>query len=298
MFGYVITNFRTGGASIKTERKVKRLIDEFNSLGISLTWYKNDGTLASVNMNGDVILNIKRPDFVIYLDKDKYLARMLEKLGIRLFNRSSFVELCDDKMLTHIEVANHNIPTPKTIAGPLIFDSSTYEDIEDKMLDDIKNKMVFPIIIKGVYGSLGLNMVLVESKDKLKDQYLKMRGQPLLFQEYIKSSYGKSVRVIVIDNKIVGAFERYNPNDYRSNYHEGASSKAIEINDSIMDIINKLLSFLNIEYAGVDLLFGENNMMFCEMNSNAFFEEFEKITGINVALAFAKMVKRKIYEDK
>ena len=52
---------------------------------------------------------------------------------------------------------------------------------------------------------------------------------------------------------------------------------------------------MHIEYAGIDLLFGENDEpILCEINSNAFFEEFEKVTGINAAAAFAEMVISKV----
>ena len=47
----------------------------------------------------------------------------------------------------------------------------------------------------------------------------------------------------------------------------------------------------------VDFMFLETGEpILCEINSNAFFEEFEKVTGINVAKEYALMIKRKIYE--
>ena len=44
----------------------------------------------------------KQYDFAVYLDKDKYLSKLLERAGIRLFNSSDAVEACDDKLLTAI----------------------------------------------------------------------------------------------------------------------------------------------------------------------------------------------------
>ena len=40
--------------------------------------------------------------FAVYLDKDKYLGKLLELKGLRLFNRAAAVELCDDKMITYL----------------------------------------------------------------------------------------------------------------------------------------------------------------------------------------------------
>ena len=57
------------------------------------------------------------------------------------------------------------------------------------------------------------------------------------------------------------------------------------------DIADKL----NIEYAGIDLVFDENEEpILCEINSNAFFEEFEKVTGLNVARAIVAMILKKM----
>ena len=42
---------------------------------------------------------------------------MLEKRGVRLFNRAQAIADCDDKMQTHIALADNGIPMPKTLAG-------------------------------------------------------------------------------------------------------------------------------------------------------------------------------------
>jgi glutathione synthase/RimK-type ligase-like ATP-grasp enzyme len=38
--------------------------------------------------------------------------------------------------------------------------------------------------------------------------------------------------------------------------------------------------------------------MLCEINSNAFFEEFELVTGQNVAQAIASMIIRKVNDEQ
>ena len=103
----------------------------------------------------------------------------------------------------------------------------------------------------------------------------------------------------LLDGEILGAFERYNTSDFRSNFGSNATSKEFELPESFKEITSRISSLFNIEYAGIDLLFGEKNEpVLCEINSNAFFEEFEKVTHINVAKKFMEMVKRKIYEQK
>ena len=47
---------------------------------------------------------------------------------------------------------------------------------------------------------------------------------------------------------------------------------------------------LNLDYCGVDLLYGEDGPVLCEVNSNAFFEGLEAATGVNVAKLYAEYI--------
>ena len=292
MHGLIITNQELG----HSEYKITRFKEEFSKLGVSLDVVKNNGTLAEVKYN-NIQLNIPKCDFIIYLDKDIYLARMLEKVGKRLFNKADFIKLCDDKMLTFIKCANMGIKMPDTFAGPLVYTSIQEPHLE--FLDDIISKLGFPMVVKKVYGSLGEGVFLVKNKDELIALYREICHSPVIFQRYVSSSKGRSIRVIVIDGKVFGAFIRKNGGDFRSNFGTTAGSDKLENPDKYISFAAKIAEKLEIEYAGIDLLDDDNGgIVMCEINSNAFFEEFEKTTGLNVAKAFAKMVVRKINEQK
>ena len=290
--GAIIINHQYGDASKNIQYKINRFKEEFLKYDYEVDILVNDGSLAIIK-DGNIILNIPHYDFIIYLDKDKYMARILEKAGILLINNASFIELCDDKMLTHIRLANLGFKMPKTIPGPLVFRLKDCSDQE--VVDNVLKELKFPLLIKGVYGSLGLNMCYVDNKDDFLTSYRQMKNQPVLFQEYITSSYGRSIRCLVCNHRFVGAFERFNPHDYRSNFHDGASSKPINLNDKYIAFVQKIIEEMNIDYAGVDLLFGGNDEpILCEINSNSFFQEFEKVTKINVAKLFVEMVLEKL----
>ena len=293
MNGIIIVNQEIG----HNVYKIKRFTEEGKKLGVSLSTYINDGTLAIVK-NDNLTINLPKADFVIYLDKDIYLARMLEKKGYRLFNNADFIKLCDDKSLTNIACSDKGIKMPKTIMGPLFY-SPTLKEENLEFLDKVAEELTFPLVLKKVYGSLGLGVYLVNNKEELVSLYKELCRQPLQFQEYISSSKGRSIRVIIIDKKIVGAFERYNEDDFRSNFGSHASSKEIKLEPKYFELAEKIAKEFDVEYAGIDLLYGENNEpVLCELNSNAFFEEFERITNINVAKLFMEMVVKKINEQK
>ena len=289
MNGIIIVNQEIG----HNEYKIKRFKEEFSLLGINLEVFVNNGTLAVIE-NNNIVIKMPKADFVIYLDKDIYLARELEKAGYRLFNNADFIKLCDDKMLTNIAMANCGIKMPKTIAGPLFY-SNELKSENLTFIDDVIKELGLPLVLKRVYGSLGLGIHLVNTKEEFIELYKEYCRQPLQFQEYISSSKGRSIRVLVIDQQIVGAFIRYNDSDFRSNFGETANGKKLENYDKHIEFAQKIADILKIEYAGIDLLFLENgDPILCEINSNAFFEEFEKVTGINVAKKFAEMVIKKV----
>ena len=193
MNGIIIVNQEVGHNAYKIER----FFDEFSKLDIKLDVVTNDGSIGKI-VNNQQIYNLPQCNFVLYLDKDIYLARELEKAGYRLFNKADFIKLCDDKMLTFIALANHNIRMPKTISGPLVY--TQIKESNYKFLDRVVEELGFPLVVKRVYGSLGEGVYLVNNYEQLKATYSKFYQQPILFQEYIKSSDGKSMIFLVIDH--------------------------------------------------------------------------------------------------
>ena len=288
MNGIIITNQQIG----HNQYKIDRFITEFNKVNVPVETYINDGTLAEIK-DSNVQINLPKADFVIYLDKDIYLARLLEKASYRLFNRADFIKLCDDKVLTFIACSNMGIKMPTTFAGPLV-----YFDIENKNLDFLKkieNELGYPMVVKKVYGSLGEGVYLVQNNEELRDLYLKICRNPILFQRYVKTSKGHSVRVLIVDGKVFGLFSRKNDADFRSNFGVSAGGEPIDDQKVYVEFAQNIADKLNIEYAGIDLLDDEDGTpILCEINSNAFFEEFEKVTGLNAAKAFVDMVIRKV----
>lgn len=288
MNGIIIVNQTIG----HNQYKIDRFKTEFSKKGVYLDVFVNDGTLAEIK-NNEIKINLPAANFVLYLDKDIYLARLLEKAGFRLFNKADFIKLCDDKMLTFIACANEGIRMPKTIAGPLV-----YTDLQEsnyKFLDSIIKEIGLPMVVKKVYGSLGEGVYLVNTKEELINLYSEIARNPIIFQEYVKTSFGKSIRVLIIDGKVFGSFIRKNKYDFRSNYGEEASSKILENPAKYEGFAQEIANKLHIEYAGIDLLvYEDDDPILCEINSNAFFEEFEKVTGLNVAAAYADMIINKV----
>lgn len=275
--------------------QAKRLQAELSCLGVKTDVVKNYcGVVQVPNDNRSDLL--KKSDFVVYLDKDKYLALQLESMGIRLFNPSSAIFTCDDKMLTHLALSEKGIPMPKTIAAPLCYLSGI--EIGDEEVEKVANELGMPVVIKQSYGSLGKQVHLAKDKEELKSYMQDLICEPHFYQEYIKDSFGKDVRVIAIGGKAVTAMERNSGgNDFRSNMSLGGQGKRVEITPEMEELVQKITTALGLDYCGIDLLYTKSGFTVCEVNSNAFFKGSEKTTGVNIAKLYAEYIVETMKKD-
>jgi len=267
--------------------QANRLKDELFSLGVSAT-IMTDAFLRTKISENKIESELKGVDFAIYLDKDKYQSEILESLGIKLFNSHKAVRVCDDKGTTYLALLNNGLNNPKTIFGALCYDKNM--PIDKEWAKQVANSLGFPLIIKESFGSMGKGVHLANNFDELLAVMESVKLKPHLFQEYVGEP-GVDVRVIVIGGKAVCAMERRNDTDFRSNVAQGGYGRKITLTEEFKACAEKCADILGLDYCGVDLLYGENKKPYvCEVNSNAFISGIEKVTGFNVAKAYAEHI--------
>lgn len=274
----------------------ERLQFEFKKLGVKIDILPNGFFCANIDDNGTVKTQFKKKyDFCIYLNKDKYISALLEKSGMRVFNKSIAIENCDDKLQTFITLSNHNIPMPKTLGGLLSFSAS--DKIKPSTIRKIESELGYPLVVKSSYGSFGKGVYLINNRQQLKEIMEKLKNRPHLFQRYIKSSHGRDIRVTVIGGKVVSAMLRQSQtDDFRSNLALGGTATPIAIPQSVISLCERTANLLELDYCGIDVLFGDNDSyLICEVNSNAIFKGSETATGINIAGLYALHIYKKIY---
>ncbi len=285
MKGIILTNayVNTGDIAFQPER----LKQEFELLGVEIDVIPNDFFPITVD-SGNITHSLEKYDFCIFFDKDKYVLKAIEKCRIPVYNAYEPITVCDDKMLTILELANNGIPMPKTLPGLLCFAPSA--KIKQETLDNIIKTLGLPVIVKECFGSLGKGVYLAHDKNELAEICEKVKTKPHLFQEFISSSYGKDVRVIVVGDEVVGSILRVSDNDFRSNISSGGHGEKYKLSDEMKALALKIAKILNLKYCGMDFLIGNNGPLVCEVNSNAFFKGFEQVTGLNVAKKYAEFI--------
>lgn len=264
--------------------QVLRMSEELSSLGVAVAARRNDFFPYSVKKT---VSGRLEQDFCLYLDKDKYTARLMEKQGLRLFDSAAAIELCDDKMLTHIALANNGVPMPETLPGLLCY----YPDAQVKKaaLDEVEARLGYPLVVKQAFGSRGSGVFLARNRAELENIAESVKLCPHLFQRYIADSHGRDMRVIVIGGEVIGGIYRISDTDFRSNIGLGARAECADVPRAVREIAVNAARILGLDYCGMDFLMSDEPLL-CEVNSNAFFDAFEKTTGINVAAAYAKHI--------
>ena len=217
------------------------------------------------------------------------VLRQFEQGGIPCVNTSESINIVRDKLRTSQILAQHNIPTPKTMMVRYPID-----------LGLVETHIGFPCVVKLVTGSYGEGVYLCERKRDYKKlmEFIDTLGankKTMIVQEYLGERVGEDLRVLVIGGKVIGAMKRTAPEgDFRANITNGGSGERFEVTEEIEYIARETAKVLNLDIAGVDLLFDSRGFRVCEANSNPGFSGFEKYCGVDVADSITEYVKFKI----
>ena len=285
MKGLILTNAYT--LLPQVEHQCARMQEEFSRLSVQTRVMRNNFFAAYLD-EGEIRSKISDFDFCLYLDKDKYISHMAERAGVRLFNKAAAIEACDDKMTTALTLANHGIPMPKTLPGMLCYDPAARPDIS--ALKEAGEQLGYPVVIKSCYGSMGKGVFLAENADELIRAAQDLICTPHLFQSFVPQSRGRDLRVIVIGGKTLCCMERRSDRDFRANIAAGGKGAQTPLPREAAELAEKAARLLELDYCGVDLLFGKDGFLLCEVNSNAFFTGMEQVSGVNVAKAYAEHI--------
>ncbi|MDD3412298.1 MAG: RimK family alpha-L-glutamate ligase [Eubacteriales bacterium] len=223
-----------------------------------------------------------RYDFVLFWDKDVALARQLEARGLRLFNSADGVLRCDDKSLTYLCLQKSGVPMPETILAPKTFPAVGYPTTD--FVDEAARRLGLPLVLKECFGSFGQQVYLFDEAEALRQKVISLAGTPMLFQRLVKESYGRDARVNVVGGRVVASLLRSSQNgDFRSNLTLGGAMRSYQPTQEEEALALRAVRELGLDFAGVDVLFGKDGPLLCEVNSNAHFKTTLACTGVNMA---------------
>lgn len=286
MFGWLVVN-----SFMKKEKfgdLYALLMNSASQHGIKLELKTTTDLLCQVGAP----LPCEKPDFAIFWDKDTVLAQKIESQDIPTFNSSTAIALCDNKICTAIALTEHNVPHPRTIVAPKTFEGVGYND--DKFLKIAGDVLGFPMVVKEAYGSFGQQVYLANNFDELTQIVAKIRHKDFLMQEFVASSTGRDLRINVVGDKVICGMLRQNTKDFRSNISNGGTALATELTDAQIDVAIQAVKALGLDWAGVDVMFGKEGPIVCEVNSNPHFRSTLDCTGVDMSKYIIEYIMEKL----
>lgn len=225
------------------------------------------------------------PGAALFWDKDLLLAKQLEQAGLRLFNPSRAIGLCDDKTISYLHLKDSGIPMPDTLLCPLTYPLVGFTHTD--FLQEVADRLRLPFVIKEGMGSFGQQVYLAGSLEEAA-AILKRSQSPLLFQRFISESKGTDLRLYVVGDEVVAAMQRQNlSGDFRANINHGGQARPYMPSREERDMAIRACQALGLDFGGVDLLLSSDGPLLCEVNSNAHFHALEAVSGLSPADAIA-----------
>jgi len=248
----------------------------------------NDGW--SANYQGR---ELRKPDLIIPRcgSETNYFTlavlRHFEHQGVAIANGPAAVESVADKLHTLQVLAGASIPIPKTILGKFPVDVGL-----------VDRELGFPVVVKKLKGTRGNGVMLCQDRAQFDDLANLLdgasAGADFLFQQYVRASHGRDVRVLVVNGAVVAAMERRaSDGGFKSNISLGGHGVLYNPPPEMAKLAINVARELKLDVAGVDILFDENGFRICEANSAPGFQGLERACGIDVPeIIFRAMAKK------
>jgi gamma-F420-2:alpha-L-glutamate ligase len=204
------------------------------------------------------------------------VIRHLERLGVQVINSSTSIEAVKDKLYTQQILAECNLPVPKTMLVKFPVE-----------VDRVARYLGFPVVVKTLSGSKGSGVYLCENETNLEDLMDLIEATKgnanIILQEFIALSHGRDLRVIVVGGEPVACMERSSANGgFKANFSRGGLVRDYPLTPEINALAVETARLLDLDIAGVDLLFDGDSFRICEANSSPGFKGMEQATGLNI----------------
>ena len=215
------------------------------------------------------------------------LIRQLEQLGVHVCNGSAAIAMAKDKLQMIQLLNHHHLPTPRTML--VKFPMS---------MKRIEAEIGFPLVLKVVSGTEGFGVHLCETPHALEEIMEIISSQlnhiPMILQEFVKTSYGRDLRVFVLGGKAIACMQRTAGRGFKANFSLGGTVAPYPITPEIEHLACATAKLFGLEIAGIDLLFDGSSFKVCEANSSPGLKGIERASQMDIATKVIEHVERSI----
>jgi tetrahydromethanopterin:alpha-L-glutamate ligase len=203
--------------------------------------------------------------------------RSLAELGLPVVNAVDSLLLAEDKVRTSWLLAEAGVPTPRFVAVQSVAEAAA-------ALEELAVAAAKP-----PYGSLGIGIARIVAGDPsapaVLAAMLEQHGVVYL-QRFVEGGEdsARDLRLFVVGDRVVGAMMRVAPpGEFRTNIHQGGEARPHEPDEASAAAAVSAARTLGLEYAGVDILEGEDGPTVIEVNGTPLWEGILRATGRDMA---------------
>ena len=204
------------------------------------------------------------------------LENMLQDAGIPSILNLRELQVARSKIATYQRLAQNGIRVPDT----MVF-------FKDSDPETLSGRFGYPFVVKPDSGFGGIGVELIHNGQELKDYFATLSyGQAYVAQEYIATSKGRDIRVVVLHGRYYFSMERHasNPDEFRSNVHVGGTTQEKTLTEEEKVFCEKVASIFDLPIIGLDLMIGDGEYVLAEVNA------FPGMPGRKMMDAYASVI--------
>ena len=277
---------RVGVLSLHNSKETKAICNAVEDLGHRPEWLRTENSA----------LEIEDGQLLIEPDVDVIANRLLlsnseqpcEELGLAMtFNRvlpmlnePAAVFTAMHKFASAAALASEGVPVPNALLA-----------LDSVRLNESRDSFGEMAVYKTAIGTHGGGTWKVGPDEEVN---AKVGNRRAFLQDLIERDGHRhqDLRVYVVGDEVVGAMNRFAPeHDWRTNVALGGdvANASESIPDRVREIAIDATNVIGLDYAGVDIVEGENGWYVLEVNPTAGFKGLYTATGRSVAPFIAKL---------
>ncbi|QSG03150.1 RimK family alpha-L-glutamate ligase [Natranaeroarchaeum sulfidigenes] len=275
-----------GVLSLHNSKETKAILNAVDDLGYGTEWLRAENT--SVSIDGGAVSIEPDVDVVTNRLLLSNTPQPCEELGIAnvfegtrpMLNTPEATMTAMHKFAAATTLADAGVPVPDAL---LALGSDTLT----RRREEFGSEAVYKTSI-GTHGGGTWKVGPDEAVNAM------VGNRYAFLQDLIERDGEKhrDLRVYVVGDDLIGAMHRYAPDgDWRTNVSLGGDVRDAteQLTDEIRDIVRDATDAIGLDYAGVDLIEGEDGWYVLEVNPTAGFKGFFEATGTSPAPYIAKL---------
>jgi RimK family alpha-L-glutamate ligase len=274
-----------GVLSLHNSKETKAILNAIEALGHTGVWLREDNLCvdieddtATLSPNVDVVANR------LLLSKSEQPE---ELLGLAL-SLSQLRPMLNRPQ--NVLTAFHKFAAAATLAGSGVSLPDATLALDPDRLNDEKAKYGEEVVYKTAIGTHGGGTWKISADERVNPR---VGDRYAFLQQLIQrdSDRHRDLRIYVIDDEIVGTMRRYAPdNDWRTNVALGGAVEGVDdLPAAAAEMALEAADIIGLDYAGVDLVEGDDGWHLLEVNPTAGFKGLFEATGVSPAPYIAKL---------